>query len=135
MPKVRQNRRPKKKQRVATVSPDGVSEAAIEAFDDDYDSGLYLADRIDVASNDDLPGNNSPAVDVLQILTAREQLTVTAMDSLMSSSRLYAVAKPIISALQESLNAVIDGADLSVLWGAARNVGTGPKLGMRNRIA
>ena len=123
MPKVRQNRRPKKKQRVSTVStvtPDWISEAAIEAFDNDYDSGLYLADRMDVASNDDVPGNNSPDVDVVQNLTAREQVTTTAMDSLLSSSRLYAVAKPIISALQESLNAVIVDADPSILWGAAR---------------
>ena len=49
IPKVRQSRRPKKKQRTV-VSPEGVE---IQRFDDVNDNVSYLADRMELAEEEE----------------------------------------------------------------------------------
>lgn len=113
MARVRSLRRPKKKPKTITVSPDSLDHTESDTNDDasDNESG-DLAERLEFSTDDmrkgRLPAENIARADEAAVaVETAVNVTLIPNNNLFGTSQLYAVAKPIILELQSKVKGVV----------------------------
>ena len=107
------------------ISPD---DGGIQLFHDDIDDASYLADRMEFADEEDEEPDELPhkvpqvaANDMpVRIVLENPAQAPAKNDSLFTSSRLYAVAKPIITSLQQQISGIVGSGENCIMWGTNR---------------